>query len=263
MPRLDHIIILVSSLSDVKAYKHAGFQVIPGGKHADGLTENALVVLPDGVYLELIAFCDSTTMEQRTEHWWGSKPLGLVDWSIAEAGGKTLAEEVGGNPAYAAPQKGGRQNPHGQKIGWEVVFPIKGGRGRLPFYCSDTTPREWRVPTLKSPHENGVLGVHQLTLITKSTELLEYAADLSLVLGPSNSPGDEQLQEFPIKSPHGGTITITLRTPNNDEEREWLVRNVEGLHSIKLRAASLGDVPTLTPEFSSGSNVTLLFEHPT
>jgi hypothetical protein len=145
MPQLDHIIILVSSLSEVSSYKAAGFTVLPGGTHADGLTENALVVLSSRVYLELIAFCASTTKEQRTDHWWGSKKEGVIDWSIAESKGRTLEEEVGGNEAYAPPLKGGRRTPDGKVLQWEVVFPVKGERGCLPFYCSDRSPREWRV----------------------------------------------------------------------------------------------------------------------
>jgi hypothetical protein len=247
MPQLDHVIILVSSLSDVEAYRYAGFQVISGGKHADGLTENVLVVLPDGVYLELIAFCETTTKEQREAHWWGDKSPGLIDWSIAESGGKTLREEIEGNLAYATPQEGGRLNPEGQAIQWEVVFPVKGVRGRLPFYCSDKTPREWRVPTSKSSHENGVAGVRQLVLVTTSSRMSDYVADLSLILGKSHqgSSTDGQTQTFSITSPRGGEVSIVLKTPTHEREQEWLDRNGEGLYSIELESASGGNIPLL------------------
>jgi hypothetical protein len=145
MPQLDHIIILVPSLETALAYNSAGFAVAPGGQHADGLTENALIVLTDGVYIELITFSTSTTSAQRTRHWWGTKGDGLIDWSIAESAGRNLIEEIGENEAYGLPVQGGRRTPDGKELKWDVVFPNKGERGRLPFFCSDKTPREWRV----------------------------------------------------------------------------------------------------------------------
>lgn len=49
--QLDHIIILLPSLAadHLNLYRDAGFEVFPGGQHADKVTENCLIVLPDGV----------------------------------------------------------------------------------------------------------------------------------------------------------------------------------------------------------------------
>lgn len=48
---LDHLILLVPSLDNpaLAFLSDAGFSLLPGGAHADGLTENVLIVLPDGV----------------------------------------------------------------------------------------------------------------------------------------------------------------------------------------------------------------------
>src|SRR5262249_56580818 len=55
-PLLDHVIVVVSSLADsAAAFTRAGFTVTPGGRHDAIPTENALVCLADGSYLELLA----------------------------------------------------------------------------------------------------------------------------------------------------------------------------------------------------------------
>ncbi|MBE7180065.1 MAG: VOC family protein, partial [Terriglobus roseus] len=67
--QLDHIIILVphSLLASIPSSLSNAFTISPGGRHADGATENVLVVLRDGVYLELIAFADEA---RKPDHWW-------------------------------------------------------------------------------------------------------------------------------------------------------------------------------------------------
>jgi hypothetical protein len=55
---LDHIIILLpySKLLALPAWIPKNFAVTPGGRHADGKTENRLICFEDGTYVELIAF---------------------------------------------------------------------------------------------------------------------------------------------------------------------------------------------------------------
>ena len=57
-PNLDHIVILIShdALLTLSDHLQDHFVIAPGGTHADGLTSNKLILLPDGVYLESIAF---------------------------------------------------------------------------------------------------------------------------------------------------------------------------------------------------------------
>ncbi|KAK7941574.1 glyoxalase [Apiospora aurea] len=59
-PLLDHIVILVphAFLASPPSWFADAFTLYPGGKHADGVTENVLVFFADGSYLELIAFVD-------------------------------------------------------------------------------------------------------------------------------------------------------------------------------------------------------------
>ena len=135
--------------------------VIPGGTHAGGLTYNALIVLPDGVYLELIAFVHADPPPSRSHHRWGATSPGWIDFAHLgltaaddddEDDGTTSgvingrAAKEGSGVAYLAEVNGGRETPQGRTIRWRVTAPeAKHGIGRLPFFCGDVTPREWRV----------------------------------------------------------------------------------------------------------------------
>jgi hypothetical protein len=152
MPLLDHIVVLVPSLTEaISSYRAAGFTIIPGGAHAGGVTENALLILPDKVYLELIAFRSSASPSERAKHRWGNRLPGLIDWAVAPGKGKTLDDELSraqvGN-LYEEPQPGGRTTPEGRVLEWETASPkqlTEQDPGVLPFFCADITPRDWRV----------------------------------------------------------------------------------------------------------------------
>lgn len=62
------------------------FTFSPGGRHTDGVTENVLVLLRDGVYLEFIAFTPEAEKDGarlRREHRWGGFVEGsIVDWAV-------------------------------------------------------------------------------------------------------------------------------------------------------------------------------------
>ena len=144
--------------------------------HADGLTQNALIVLTDGVYIELIEFLekplkDSTRKEtlnewkeRRSKHWWWGRKEGWIDWCLKGGvkDGRTLSinkasklavekEETkeGGKPdliRYNDSVEGGRKALSGKSIKWNVTFPQGSAkvRGMYPFWCEDVTPRWWR-----------------------------------------------------------------------------------------------------------------------
>lgn len=186
-PALDHLIHLhpsVSSLeSSIALYSSLGFLVTRGGNHADLLTTNALIVLPDGVYIELIAFLDyespgldraGETREQwqarREQHWWSAKQDGWIDWCLAggvedgqvqainakaqqqqRAHSSPQAQATKGDATslglYKSPRSGGRTTLRGDHIKWNVTFPQDALTPlALPFWCEDLTPRSLRVP---------------------------------------------------------------------------------------------------------------------
>jgi hypothetical protein len=199
--QLDHIILLLTDLSSVPKVLTEHFKILPGGKHADGITENLLIPLSTGEYLELVAFQDGVSDQDRHKHWWGMKTEGtIIDWCLADTPRSELIGDV-----YAEPKKGGRinklENGEANELKWEVTFPNTNpyGQGEIPFWCRDITKREWRVP--KSPvHPSGILGIAQVvvavvsdTEISKVSKLIDDAFDTT----SAGSLGVEERAGYP------------------------------------------------------------------
>jgi len=176
-PILDHFVILVShkTLLRISEYTDGQFTLAPGGTHADGLTTNKLILLPDGVYLEFIAFFDDVDPEKRRQHRWGNEKEGtIIDWAFtlpSENDFGTIQQRVQDAAtgfSYTNPIPGGRTKPDGTVLQWAICAP-KGEQGNgvapgsMPFWCLDRTPRAHRVPyevdAHLTRHTNGVQGV--------------------------------------------------------------------------------------------------------
>lgn len=153
-PALDHLILLAPSPASeslpiaTSLFISLGFTVLQGGTHKDGLTSKILIVLEDGIYIEIISFEEQTTeegKEKKNNHWWGSKAPGWIDFCLL--GTPSQDEKV--KDLYNPGVKGGRQTKDGKELKWEVTFPKLGDgerRGAIPFFCQDIdgTKREWR-----------------------------------------------------------------------------------------------------------------------
>lgn len=200
---LDHIVILVSSqfLANLPPWLTDSLIVLPGGTHADGLTENKLVVFEDGVYLELIAFVEDADPDKRQSHRWGQRAEGqIVDWACT-----LLQEGTGASPEeqftavqdrirsaqtgynYTNPIPGGRITPDGAVLKWAISAPyvdetafkttLQFTGGELPFWCFDRTPRPLRVPRANPDnlrHPSGAVGVATVSVFVKGYDKLSH-----------------------------------------------------------------------------------------
>jgi hypothetical protein len=139
---LDHLVYLAAPGELPRAtarFAALGFTVLPGGTHADGLTANALVVLPSGAYIEIIHFVQtpdeagppgSPERRARDGHWWAGKVPGWIDWALL---GLPTQEAM---RVYDEPKQGGRTREDGERLEWKTTFPkAEYPRGSLPFYC--------------------------------------------------------------------------------------------------------------------------------
>ena len=272
-PLLDHLILLASSLPLATAhFSGLGFAVHPGGTHADGLTENALVSLPDGVYLELIAFLPGAA---RSAHWWGAKtPNGWADWALTPPAGMSAADVLaamhssasarGGREQWNAPRAGGRRTPEGRQLEWEVAFPnseICGMRGRLPFICADKTPREWRVPS--SPpgaRTNSAEGFAKLVLLARPGGLAAYAEGLTAMLDAisPNGPDDPSRRLFRVATPSGGAVEVEVKEPECAEEEVFVTERGEGLYKVSVRRSLEGNRMDTLPADSTMGRITFV-----
>lgn len=127
--------------------------MIPGGTHAGGETSNALVVFADGTYLELIQFVQPPPTD--TQHPWSKKAPGWIDYAFlgtGRGGDQSITKVINERarkeetPVQYEESKGGRRREDGKVLEWLISSTVNGDeRGKLPFFCGDVTPREWRV----------------------------------------------------------------------------------------------------------------------
>lgn len=164
MLRLDHLILAVNDLETaIQDFTAQGFTVAPGGVHASGATHNALILLSDGTYIELMAptgqiakpdTTDYTFLFARGEGW-----AGMCLSSDDLPADADLIRSRGGNVGDIS--EGGRVRPDGVEMGWRAAW-IDGQA--LPFIMQDLTDRTLRVsnnPALTT-HANGATGIAEI-----------------------------------------------------------------------------------------------------
>ncbi|KAF2804560.1 uncharacterized protein BDZ99DRAFT_467256 [Mytilinidion resinicola] len=244
-PHLDHIVIFVpyASLQSVPTWLTTHFTVSPGGRHGDNKTENKLILLPDGCYIELIAFIDDGATS-REGHWWGDKKTGIADLAFTTEGAAgpcidgvaerlTKSNAEGGlQVVYQQPQRGARNRPDGTRVEWEVTFPTGKGvqRGLAPFFCHDVTPRDLRVPLRETSarHPSGAYGVKSLTIMIPGEEVAGLAKTWEAILDSKNE-GTEKEARFTVGSVHKVEDTpdpvIIIKAP----EEEWQKERVKDM----------------------------------
>jgi len=277
----DHIIIKAPTLESLTStFESNGFTVTKGGRHADGLTHNALVILPDGFYFELLAFVPGAPEDQVKSHWWYDTPSeeGYIDFSLALPSGIESDDYVreingrGGELYEEPPRTGGRMGDGGNEFKWKVAFPRVGegqgeerSRGRLPFWCEDLTERKWRVPTHPSmtTHPNQARGITRVVVLSNPTKLSSYLSSINNVLSlpeptkstggaPENplppstnaSPADYPPRErvFTLSSAIGGRdVELVLREPANEEESMHVRKRGEGLYEVVIEIVGGGE----------------------
>ncbi|GAA5916967.1 hypothetical protein JCM6882_005073 [Rhodosporidiobolus microsporus] len=214
-PALDHLIVLVPHelLDALPSSLSSAFTITPGGQHADGLTENKLIIFRDGVYIELIAFVPGA---ERKGHWWGAKRNGLMDFALTSP---SLASSF--PAAYDPPQAGGRHRPDGQKVDWFVTFPKAAyERGVVPFFCHEqTTPREVRVPldAEKTTHPSGAVGVAGITVKVPEQKWDEVVKVYEEVFGGAGLVGGEAVVFQAGAVVGSGQAAVTLVKSDEDK----------------------------------------------
>jgi len=148
---IDHVTVAGADLRRLQAGLRAvGIPSVYGGAHHNNTTEMALVSLPDGSYLELMALAPNADPRLVEEHVW-SKFLkggaGPCAWALRE---KDLPGEVQrlktAGVTVSAPVASGRERPDGVRLDWETSDVGPGPRGTFfPFLIHDLTPRVQRA----------------------------------------------------------------------------------------------------------------------
>jgi len=220
LPKLDHIVILlpVSPTPEVLlAHAHpftAHFSLSPGGFHTSRQSQNVLISLEDGVYLELFAF---TSDNPSGDHRWarGRRPTRIIDFAF-------LGHPETGSEAYREGIPGGRGDCR-----WLVTMPQEQwGSGEIPFWCEDATPRELRVPTPKE-HPSGVQAVTKITILVDSRKELERVRkEYCTFVGE----GDK----ISVGTTSGKNVQIDVRLAESEEEKTALSKDGRGIYKVEF-----------------------------
>lgn len=159
---LDHVVLVTLDLaSTVAEWRKRGFSVHMGGAHAGGLSENALVGLADGSYVELFAFVDLA--RARATHRWAPVAERGGGWADFALGSNDLVQDTTalGDLVARPMEDGGRTRPDELRIAWRSARLVS----PLPFLIQDVTARELRVPSGEAArHANGTSGVASVIL---------------------------------------------------------------------------------------------------
>ena len=271
---LDHVVIAVADLAKaVEDYRALGFTVSIGGRHPGRTSHNALVVLGDGAYLELIAWQEPGPAER----WYNVHAKhgdGLMDFAlIPEDVPRAVEEAKSRGLVLDGPLDGGRLRPDGQQVKWQT------GRQAtfdLPFLCGDVTPRPLRVPTGEGQrHANGALGLARVAVAVKDLKasMLRYRALLDIP--PGESARDAIRMDAPVILPKKGIraavitlgptaiVLMTPVTPADDTTTTTVARELierlatrgEGPCAIALRTAPGQKARTLDRGLAHGAPI--------
>ena len=251
---LDHLVHLTPPGTVQQAseqFRNLGFTVIPGGTHTDGMTANALVILSDSVYLELLCFVHpveyyppgSDDRKKRENHFWTSKIPGWIDFAFLGNGslvpGERISDAINGRAKtqlYAPEAPGGRQRPDGEVLKWVLSMAPDEWRGTLPFFCGDVTPRERRVSPnpAHAEHPSTVTGIAYVRIITSAENFETIKRDLTFVIGdePTSSSTHEASWKLDTGRPRGEKPTLILNTPSDASQTEFFTQSGTGIYEV-------------------------------
>ncbi|KAJ3885403.1 glyoxalase-like domain-containing protein [Lentinula edodes] len=271
---LDHIVYLTppgSVNETAEDFRKLGFHVLPGGRHADALTENSLIILSDSVYLELISFVNpvdayppaSPARLARENHPWAIKAPGWIDYAFLGNGSETVrisdiinsrAKEGGDDGLYGPEMPGGRKRPDGQDLKWLITPPRRPAEGierrlPLPFFCGDVTPRDLRVPNEPPAifeHPCTALGIAYVRFEVPSARWDGLSRSLDYIIGNSGVTSADAEREWPldtVKTLEGQSCRLLLSASEKDTlgitEVAFYVKNKPSQETIRTPYAQI------------------------
>ena len=171
---LDHVLIAVRSLSSAAgSYRSLGFKVTPEGRHPGRGTHNRLMVFgPE--YLELIAVHDAATtpfrpsmsgfLEAREGLYMFALGTGDIDRTVGEIRSRGIDVDTpvpGRRDAGETPGYTWRSANLGSALPGSECFLIQ---------HDHTVAQRYTLPADPTAHENGVTGVHHVTLAVRDSD---------------------------------------------------------------------------------------------
>jgi hypothetical protein len=127
-PQIDHVVVAIRSLDEGIAQFEAltGVKAGAGGRHPGRGTENALVSLVGGSYLEIIAPQKDAKLSPKDAKMRELTRLTIIDWAVRIVDvDDALASLRRGGFSTSPPQPGARLTPSGERLDW-MTFGLTG-----------------------------------------------------------------------------------------------------------------------------------------
>ena len=149
---LDHILIGAANLDDgIRAFERAtGIAPVRGGRHPSRGTENALVSLGRGSYIEIIAPQPGAEANEMVTQLRALRAPAIVGWAVHVVDADEAAKRLG-DAGFAAGERrpGSRVTPQGATLQWTTFDIEKPPIAAAPFFI------QWGAttthPSLTSP----------------------------------------------------------------------------------------------------------------
>ena len=195
--KLDHIILIIDNLENgmTQFEELTGVSPVFGGVHGNGVTQNALVALNDGVYLEILAPRDA--LDSVPEPFSHYKNLTAHGWAVATKNAELTKEKLlDSGFDTSGLNSGSRNTPQGNLLSWSTFFITNDSSSVFPFFIqwgvdsvhpSSTTPKGCELKKLQLFSKN--------KSVIKLTELLHLNTDIII--------GEEEKITVEIESPKG------------------------------------------------------------
>jgi hypothetical protein len=247
---LDHAVIAVNELDKaVTDFEAVGFSVMRGGQHEDMGTSNALILLQDKKYLELLAPTPGKPKEEITFRGIGTGKEGFAGVALLADHLYDRVRDLNDRGVDVSPMRdGSRVRPDGVRIEWRMAMLAD---TMTPFFMEDRTDRNLRVPAEPrlDHHENEVLGIEQLIVLSDNFESdVQFYQDL---FGKLPHIEDERAV-FELEG-----ISYIVRTPESDDEKEYLRKGLSPLYEIGLRTENFKRAGLLNVGQTHGARLSL------
>ncbi len=216
----DHVVILSSELSEARRqYQRLGFVAEYGGVHPAWGTQNALIPLADGSYLEFLAPRD---LAREVRHRLWHRPDGRTREPGEYGGYALLSSDLEGNlirlrsedALFEGSQAGSRERPDKQVVRWRTAFS---NDPTLPFLIQDETPRELRI----APATHGVGAdswIAEITVAVCDLSGARKAYQRLLEIPAVDHRSDWGIDSVQFRAPWG-TIVLFRPLPNHPIDR--------------------------------------------
>jgi len=174
--QMDHLMLAIRSLpAGIAEFERlTGVKAVVGGKHPGRGTENALVSLGNGSYVEIIApQADAPQLFADYEPMRTLDRLTIFTWAVGVPDAKAAAEALtSAGLAVTPPQPGARVTPSGERLEWTTFALTDRSIAVAPFFI------QWSAGT-KHPSTTSPAGCSLSSMKVQDPKIARLSAGLN------------------------------------------------------------------------------------